>query len=127
LARDLGVALDIAGAHPAEAMPALLADVRVVAVPSTYEPFSVAALEGLAAGRPVVLSDATGAAEVLGPEQGASVYPQGDDAALAAVLAPLLDDARLATDAGERGRAHVRAAHSPRAAAEAKLVAWQAR
>ncbi|HEU0132121.1 MAG TPA: glycosyltransferase family 4 protein [Mycobacteriales bacterium] len=127
LADGLGVALDLAGAHPAEAIPALLADVRAVAEPSTFEPFSVAALEGLAAGRPVVLSDATGAAEVLGAEHGAFVYPQGDDAAVAAALAPLLDDPALATEAGERGRAHVRAAHSPRAAAEAKLAAWQAR
>jgi glycosyltransferase involved in cell wall biosynthesis len=98
----------------------VLAETRVVAVPSRYEPFSMVALEALAAGRPVVLSDACGAAEVLGEEQGAYVFPEGDADALGALLARLLDD----PSPGARGPAYVRAHHSPRAAARAKIEAW---
>jgi glycogen(starch) synthase len=122
LAADLGVTLEATGAQPPDALPALLATSRVVAVPSRYEPFSVVALEALAASRPVVLSDRVGAAEVLD----APAFPEGDDAALAAALAPFLDDPAHATATGTAGRAYVMEHHSETVAAQAKLKVWEA-
>jgi glycosyltransferase involved in cell wall biosynthesis len=99
----------------------VLAETRVVAVPSRYEPFSMVALEALAAGRPVILSDRTGAAEVLTDEHGAYVFPEGDAPALAAHLRTLLDD----PSPGSRGPAYVRVHHSLAGAARAKVAVWE--
>jgi glycosyltransferase involved in cell wall biosynthesis len=124
LASSLGVALDVAGARPAGAMAAVYETSRVVAVPSRYEPFSMVALEALAASRPVVVSDRCGAAEVL-PDDVAR-FASGDDAALAEALRPLLDDPARASALGTSGRAYVEAHHSASVAARAKLDAWSA-
>jgi glycosyltransferase involved in cell wall biosynthesis len=120
-ADDRGVRLDVAGPRSADDMPEALAEARVVAVPSRYEPFSMVALEALGAGRPVVLSDACGAAEVLPDGVGAFVFPAGDTAALAAHLRRLLDD----PSPGAHGPAYVRSHHSPEAAAVAKQQVWR--
>lgn len=107
-------------AGPRTDLANVYAETRVVAVPSRYEPFSMVALEALAAGRPVVLSDACGAAEVLTGEHGAFVFPEGDVEALAALLRRLLDD----PSPGARGPAYVREHHAPRVAATAKVAVW---
>jgi glycosyltransferase involved in cell wall biosynthesis len=123
LAAELRVTAEFTGARGRDAMPDVFAASRVVAVPSRFEPYSVVALEALAAGRPVVLSDACGAAETLDASKGALVFPTEDEAALAAALRRALDDP---TELGERGRAHAAAFHSPRVAAQAKLDIWRA-
>jgi glycosyltransferase involved in cell wall biosynthesis len=115
-----GVSLDVAGAVGMADMTGVYASSRVVAVPSRYEPFSMVALEALAAARPVVLSDACGAAEVERPGQ--YVFAGGDATALREHLRALLDD----PSAGAAGAAYVREHHSPRAAATAKVAAWVA-
>jgi glycosyltransferase involved in cell wall biosynthesis len=61
----------------------------VVALPSRWEGLSLAVLEALACGRPVVATDVTGMRDVLGP---ASLVPPDDAAALAAALRATLDD-----------------------------------
>ena len=89
-ARDLGVAGDvlIAGFH--QDVRPLLAAADVVALPSTsVETFSLAALEAMALGRPVVLSDIGGAAEMVRPEENGFLFPAHDTPALVASLAAL--------------------------------------
>jgi glycosyltransferase involved in cell wall biosynthesis len=120
-ATERGVPLELPGAQPMDAMQRLLDESRVVAVPSRFEPFSMVALEALAAGRPVVLSDACGAAEVLGGTPGAFIFREGDIAGLATHLAAALDDPSPAL----AGRDHVRTHNTPQAAAESKLAAWE--
>ena len=91
-ARDLGVAADvvIAGFH--QDVRPLLAASDAVALPSTsVETFSLAALEAMALGRPVVLSDIGGAAEMVRPEENGFLFPAHDTAALVASLAALAD------------------------------------
>jgi glycosyltransferase involved in cell wall biosynthesis len=81
-----------------------MADLDALAVPSTEpEPFGLAAIEALASGVPVVVTNQGGAPEVLEgcpPEMGRAVRP-GDAAALAAALAELLP----ASSSTERRRA----------------------
>jgi len=93
-ARDLGVASDvlIAGFH--QDVRPLLAASDVVALPSTsVETFSLAALEAMALGRPVVLSEIGGAAEMVRPEENGFLFPAHDTPALVASLAALADPA----------------------------------
>lgn len=83
----------------------LLAGAAVLAYPSRYEGFGLPPLEAMAAGVPVVASDAGSLPEVLGAA--ATLVPVGDVDALAAGLARVLaldGSARAAVVAG--GRAH---------------------
>lgn len=71
-------------------VPALLKAADVVVMSSHWEGFGLAAVEGMAAGKPVVASDVPGLAEVVG---GAGLlFPQGDEKALAETIEKLLSD-----------------------------------
>ncbi|ORW72455.1 MSMEG_0565 family glycosyltransferase [Mycobacterium saskatchewanense] len=65
--RELAVAPVILGAIDDAALPGLVAGCEVFAFPSTKEGFGLAALEALAAGRPVVARDLPVLREVFGP------------------------------------------------------------
>jgi glycogen synthase len=107
----LGVPCEVLPPRPgAEAMDDLYAGARVVAVPSRYETLSMVALEGFACGRPVVMTDAVGAAEWVGDEVPGLVVPVDDPAALATALRPLLLDAGEAARMGLAGQRAVTAA-----------------
>jgi glycosyltransferase involved in cell wall biosynthesis len=114
-ARDLGVAGDvlIAGFH--QDVRPLLAASDVVALPSTsVETFSLAALEAMALGRPVVLSEIGGAAEMVRPEENGFLFPAHDTPALVASLAALADPAARER-MGAAARSTVEARFSERA------------
>jgi glycosyltransferase involved in cell wall biosynthesis len=89
---------------PAAAMRAL--DV-VVHASTAPEPFGLVIAEAMACGRPVVVSDAGGAAEIA--DAGALRVPPGDAAALAGALLRLAGDAQLRARLGRAGRAHAEA------------------
>lgn len=95
-------------------IPALLRSASVVALPSHSEGLSLALLEAMATGAPVVASDILAnrlVVEPLGePALGVS-YPVRDAEALAVALADLLDDPARAKALGERARSHVVAHH----------------
>jgi N-acetylglucosaminyl-diphospho-decaprenol L-rhamnosyltransferase len=71
------------------------------------EPFGLALVESLAAGRPVVAPDAAGPAEIVDPSCGI-LYPPGDARAAAAGVLRLLDDPAQAAAMGSRGRERAR-------------------
>lgn len=83
----------------------LLAGAAVVAVPSVYEGFGLAAAEAMLAGAPVVASSAGSHPEVIG-DAGILVAPL-DHHALVEGLRRVLDDEVLAADLGRRGPARV--------------------
>ncbi len=89
---------------PAAAMRAL--DV-VVHASTAPEPFGLVIAEAMACGRPVVVSDAGGAAEIAGA--GALRVPPGDAQALAGALLRLVGDLELRARLGRAGRAHAEA------------------
>jgi N-acetylglucosaminyl-diphospho-decaprenol L-rhamnosyltransferase len=68
------------------------------------EPFGLAVLEALAAGRPAVVPAAGGPTEIVDPTCGIE-YPPGDAAGAANALTRLLSDPSLATRMGLAGRA----------------------
>lgn len=99
---EASVADGALGGHVA--ITGLLGDVRlavaacdVIAVPSRNETFSMAALESMALGKPVIMSDVGGAAELVGSDANGYLFPKGDIEALSQRIEWLADGARRAT------------------------------
>lgn len=89
-------------------MPAFHRGLSLLAVPSRYEGFGLAAAEAGACGRPVVATRVSSLPEVVHDgETGLLVVPD-DPAALAAAILRLLDDRELRRRLGAAAAAHVR-------------------
>ncbi len=87
---------------------ALYASADVAVFPSLYEPFGIVALEGMARGIPVVVSDTGGLGEVVRHEEtGLKVY-SGDADSLAWGIKRILLDESLRTRLRENGPTEVR-------------------
>ncbi|GAA3230118.1 glycosyltransferase family 1 protein [Oerskovia jenensis] len=91
----------LVGRLPDDVMPGLVAGAAVVVVPSHYEGFGLPALEGMAAGVPVVAARTSSLPEVVG-DGGLLVDPTPDEIAQATLFA-LSDDPEVAAMV-ERGR-----------------------
>ncbi len=83
----------------------LMRNAEVFAYPSIYEGFGLPPLEAMAAGTPVVATDAGALGEILG--DGAELVPPSDAEALATALVRALEDASVRTAMIGRGRATV--------------------
>ncbi len=93
---------------PEEDLPRFYAIADVAAFPSLYEPFGIVALEAMAAGVPVVTSDAGGFREVVRHLQtGVHTYA-GDPNSLAWGVNLVLSDAALAARLRQAGPVEVR-------------------
>ena len=84
-------------------VPDLLAAADVFLLPSRSEGLGIAALEAMAAGRPVVASEVGGLAQAVVSERTGLLVPPEDPAALAAALDRLLRDAELRASLGAEG------------------------
>jgi glycosyltransferase involved in cell wall biosynthesis len=84
LAESLGLAPQVVWTGHRDDIAAVLSAVDVVACPSHREPFSLVALEALAAGRPVVATTAGGLPEVVNDGVTGLVVPARDPRRLAA-------------------------------------------
>ncbi|MFJ8017647.1 glycosyltransferase [Streptomyces sp. NPDC096339] len=81
----------------------------LVVLPSRWEGMALAPLEAMACGRPVLVSDVSGARESLPPGQGRlCLVPPEDPTALAKALGGLLAEPRLLAELGEQARQHAR-------------------
>jgi glycogen synthase len=92
------------------AVPALLASLDVLVLPSAYEEMGSVLVEAMASGLPVVASAVGGIPEVVRDGETGLLVPPGDVAALTAALDRLAADpelrSRLATGARERALAY---------------------
>lgn len=96
---------------PRTDVPAILADLDVFVMPSTEpEPYGLVAVEALASGTPVVMTDAGGPKEIArqAAAGGARLVPMGDAAALADAIAATLEAAGRSTAATRRARPPLR-------------------
>jgi len=103
---------------------ACLAAADVVALPSLAEGLGVAALEAMAASRPVVASRVGGLAEVVVDGESGLLVPPGDAAALAAALARLAADPTLRARLAAAGRVRVLARYTAARMAEGTLACY---
>lgn len=97
LRAELGVehAIRFVGAQPQDRLPLYYAAADIVTMPSHYESFGMAALEGLSCGRPVVATSAGGPAYIIEDGKNGLLTPPDDPAALANRLEGLLEDEAL--------------------------------
>ena len=98
---DLAGAVDLVGSSAAVA--AELERATCLLHCADREPFGLVVAEALAAGRPVVVPDAAGPAEIVDRSCGLT-YPPGDVEAAAAALVALCSDPQRAQRMGEAGR-----------------------
>jgi glycosyltransferase involved in cell wall biosynthesis len=85
-----------------------LAETDIFAMPSLYEGLGVAALEAMAAGKPVVATRVGGLAESVVDGNSGLLVPPRDSAALASAIAQLARSRSLAQAMGNQGRERVR-------------------
>lgn len=96
--------VEFRGRLPAEAVKRELERAAVVALPSLFEPFGLALLEGMAFGAACVGSDVEAIPEIIDDGRTGFVVPPGDAPALAERLVALLTAPALARTLGLRGR-----------------------
>ena len=106
VARKLHVADRVVISGLQEDVRPFLSACDVVALTSFTEAFSLAAIEAMALGRPVVHPDVGGAAEMIHSGQDGWLFPVGDTATLVDRLAVLADPV-VRTRMGENARASV--------------------
>ena len=110
---DLGDLVTFLGKRDQETLPYYYSAAEIVVVPSYYESFGMVALEAMACGTPVVVSQVGGLAFLV--QDGVTGYtvPVEDPQALADRLSMLLKDEQLRQQMGQR------------AAEKAKHYSWQ--
>jgi glycosyltransferase involved in cell wall biosynthesis len=95
-----------------EDVPAILRDVDVFVLSSISEGFSLATVEAMAAGKPVVVTRCGGPEEVIDDGRTGFLVPPADPEALASRICELLADPERAAILGQNARAKVSSAFS---------------
>ena len=95
LSRELGECNDILFVGKQEQMEDILAIADIFLLTSEYESFGLAALEAMAAGVPVISTDAGGLAEINIHEKTGFLSPVGDVATMSTYALRLLKDEKL--------------------------------
>ena len=96
----------------------------VFVFPSFYEGTSLALLEAMAAGRPIVASDVAGNRDILRPGETALLCPPDDAPCIADAIARLIDDPALAKSLADAARRVVAEKYSIEAMTNAYLALW---
>jgi glycosyltransferase involved in cell wall biosynthesis len=109
--------IDWHGAASEEEVPALLAEADLCVWPAINEAYGVSLIEAQAAALPVVAGRSGGVGDVVAHGETGLLVPVGDEAAFAASVAALLDDAGRRRAMGAAARRRVLAEHDIGAAA----------
>ena len=113
------------GFIPDSELPKLIASADVLVVPSIYEPFGIVALEGMAAGTPVVAANVGGLAEIIEHEKtGVLVYP-GNPESIAWGVNRVLSDPGFSRWITENAKNKVKEVYSWNAIAEKTVALYE--
>jgi glycogen(starch) synthase len=88
--------VELAGFVPDHELHDLVARASCIVIPSLYEPFGIVALEGMAAGAPMVVARTGGLAEIVDGTGAGLLFEPGDHHDLAAKIQVVLSDPDLA-------------------------------
>ncbi|HAP41134.1 MAG TPA: glycosyltransferase family 4 protein [Nitrospira sp.] len=97
-------AVTFKGFVPREEMPKMYHGADLFVLPSQHEGMSIALLEAMASGLPVVVTDTGGTAELVTQGENGEIVPWADVPALTASLQRLSNDSRRRTQMGQEGR-----------------------
>ena len=111
LARELGDMARVQGPVPGDALPAIYARARVFCLPSLEEGMPLTMLQAMAAGLPVVTTEAASGG-IVEQSGGGIVVPPEDADAINEALARLLGDPELAWEMGQAARSAVQSGYS---------------
>lgn len=106
-------------------LPRLLASSDIFALPSLAEGLGLAAIEAMAAGKPVVASRVGGLRESVIDGKTGLLVPPRDPSALADALRRLIEDPELAASMGQVGRKRAMAEFSIRVTAERNIQLYR--
>jgi glycosyltransferase involved in cell wall biosynthesis len=106
--RKLGISKKVIFAGIRRDIPDLLALFDVFTLASLWEGQPITIMEAMAAGRPIVATDAGGSAEILDGGRFGVIVPKEDPEALAGAVAELLGDSQRAEGLGEGARARAK-------------------
>jgi len=93
-------------------VPEFLADLDVFVLPSTSEGFSLATVEAMAAGRPVVVTRSGGPEEIVEDGRSGILVPAGDPESLARAVIHVLQQPEMARTMGQEARTRTERAFS---------------
>ena len=103
--RSDSVGCRFAGFQPVAELPQLFAEADVFVLPSRHDGWGVVVNQAIAAGMPVICSDAVGAAADLVVEnENGRLFPAGNGARLAEVMTSFADQAEKIRKFGQRSR-----------------------
>ena len=103
LAEGLGLANNVMFFGHVEELEAFYNVAEVLVMPSTYEPFGMVAIEGMACGTPAVVTVRGGLRDFLSDGQDALIVDPLDTQALAEAILKLLKDKRLYEEISRNG------------------------
>jgi len=103
-ARNLSARVRLTGYVPDAQKKDLLAAATLIVHPARSEPFGIALIEAMAAGKPVIATACDGPRTIVVPGETGLLVPPGDTNALAAAINALLAAPDQARRMGERGR-----------------------
>ncbi len=107
--RDAGLAdrVEIVGLVPYDEIPELLSRCSALCLPSVGEPYGMAIVEAMSAGRAVIAVDRAGPSHLLRDDDGGRLVAPNDADALARAMTELGQDAAKLRAMGEANRGHV--------------------
>jgi 1,2-diacylglycerol 3-alpha-glucosyltransferase len=105
---NLGERVRFIGYVPAEDLPSLLNSVDVFTMPSDAELLSIASLEAMACGRPVLLADAVALPELVTPGVNGYLFKPGDPVDVARYICRLADAPERWPEMGRASREKAR-------------------
>ncbi len=107
IVQTLGLEEEVSFVGFVKDVPKFLSSIDILVLPSLYEGLGVAALEGMAAGKPVVATRVGGLAESIVDGETGFLVPSRDGVALADAIERLVADPSLARAMGRKGAARV--------------------